>query len=134
MEFFLCNKRKLAVKPTIHQNSALSKALLGNIKITDHKYRFWILKIIVFLEDIRYLVKLLDNHWASLSSGYLENISNFEGLGVTLVPYKKSVVYISRKDFLWTFNNMVDYKPLLMNPTYKPFTYWNFSKFSNDWI
>ena len=26
---FLCNKRKIAVKPTIHQNSAVSKALLG---------------------------------------------------------------------------------------------------------
>ena len=28
MEFFLCNKRKIAVKPTIHQKSAVSKALL----------------------------------------------------------------------------------------------------------
>ena len=25
----LCNKRKIAVKPTIHQNSSVSKALLG---------------------------------------------------------------------------------------------------------
>ena len=25
---FLCDKRKIAVKPTIHQNSAISKALL----------------------------------------------------------------------------------------------------------
>ena len=29
VEFFLCNKRKTAVKPTIHQNSVVSKALLG---------------------------------------------------------------------------------------------------------
>ena len=29
--FFLCNKRKIAVKPTIHQNSAVSIALLGKI-------------------------------------------------------------------------------------------------------
>ena len=29
--FFLCNKRKMAVKPTIHQNSAVSIALLGKI-------------------------------------------------------------------------------------------------------
>ena len=28
-EFFLCNKRKIAVKPTIHQNSVVSKTLLG---------------------------------------------------------------------------------------------------------
>ena len=27
--FFLCDKRKIAVKPTMHQNSAVSKALLG---------------------------------------------------------------------------------------------------------
>ena len=29
MELFLCNKRKTAVKLTIHQNSDFSKALLG---------------------------------------------------------------------------------------------------------
>ena len=29
MEFFLCNKCKIAVKPTIYQNWAASKALLG---------------------------------------------------------------------------------------------------------
>ena len=28
---FLCNKRKIAVKPTVHQNSAVSKALLGKL-------------------------------------------------------------------------------------------------------
>ena len=33
-----------------------------NYEITDHKYRFWILKIPVFLADIGYLVKLLSNH------------------------------------------------------------------------
>ena len=27
--FFLCNKRELAVKPTIYQNSAVSEAFLG---------------------------------------------------------------------------------------------------------
>ena len=27
VEFFLCNKRKIAVKPTINQNLAVSKAL-----------------------------------------------------------------------------------------------------------
>ena len=35
---FLCNKRKITVKPTIHQTSAVSKALWGSFKITDHKY------------------------------------------------------------------------------------------------
>ena len=29
VEFFLCNKRKIAVKPTIHQNSVVSKTFLG---------------------------------------------------------------------------------------------------------
>ena len=36
-ELFLCNERKITVKPTMHQNSAVSKAFF---KITDHKYRF----------------------------------------------------------------------------------------------
>ena len=31
MEFFICNKRKIAVRPTIHQNSSVSKALIGKI-------------------------------------------------------------------------------------------------------
>ena len=43
MEFFVCNKNKIAVKPIIYHNSA------ENFKITDHKYQFWILKIIAFL-------------------------------------------------------------------------------------
>ena len=35
---------------TIHQNAAVSnKHYWENFKIIDHKYRFWILKIIVFL-------------------------------------------------------------------------------------
>ena len=52
MEFSLSNKRKTAGLPIIHQNSAVSKALLKKIKITDQKHRFWILKIIVFFADI----------------------------------------------------------------------------------
>ena len=47
----------------MHQNSAVSKALLGeNFKISDHKYWFWILKIIAFLADVGYLVKPLNNY------------------------------------------------------------------------
>ena len=38
MEFFLCDKRKIAVKPTTHQNSAASKHYWKDF--TDHKYRF----------------------------------------------------------------------------------------------
>ena len=48
MEFFLCNKRKTAVKRTIDHISAVS---LVNFKITDHKYWFWVLEIIVFVAD-----------------------------------------------------------------------------------
>ena len=59
---FLCNKRKIAVKPTIHQNLAVSKAFWENFKVPDHKYQFQILRMITFLPDIVYLVKLLSNH------------------------------------------------------------------------
>ena len=48
---FLCNRSKMAVKATVHQNSAISKALLGKFLNTDHKCQFWILKIIVFVTD-----------------------------------------------------------------------------------
>ena len=57
-----------------------------------HKYQSWILKIIAFLAHIGYLVKLLSNHWTTLSPENLENISNFEGWGLTLVAYRKRVV------------------------------------------
>ena len=79
-----------AVKPTLQQNSAFSKHgdiylhapkhYRENFKITDHKFLFWILKIIVFLADIGYLVKLLSIHEATLSPENLENITNFDGL------------------------------------------------------
>ena len=39
-EFFPFNKRKIAVKLTEHQNSAVSKAYWEIVKITDRKYRF----------------------------------------------------------------------------------------------
>ena len=39
----------------------------GNFKISDSEYRFWILKINVFLAAIGYLIKLLSNHWVTLS-------------------------------------------------------------------
>ena len=45
-------------------------------------------KITVFFADIGYLVKLLSKYWANLSSKIFENISNFEGWGLTLAAYK----------------------------------------------
>ena len=45
-------------------------------------------EITVFLTDLGYLVKLISNHQATLSPKDLENISNFEGWGLTLVAYK----------------------------------------------
>ena len=61
MEFFLCNKRKIAVKPTIHQNSAVSKTFLG--KSENPLLEMLILnpEITAFLADIGYLVKMLSN-------------------------------------------------------------------------
>ena len=41
MVFYFCVKRKIAAKTTMHQNSAVSKKLLGKFNITDHKYWFW---------------------------------------------------------------------------------------------
>ena len=40
VEFFICNKRKIVVKPTMYQNSAVSNALLSRRKdiTSDHKY------------------------------------------------------------------------------------------------
>ena len=35
MEFFICNKRKIAVKPTVQHNSAVPKALLGKSLIIN---------------------------------------------------------------------------------------------------
>ena len=40
MEIFLYNKRKIAAKPTLNPNSAVSKTFWGNLKITDYKCRF----------------------------------------------------------------------------------------------
>ena len=54
----ISNEAVSGIKPTIHENSAASKH--GDIyywkifKITDHKFRFWILNVIVFLADIGY--------------------------------------------------------------------------------
>ena len=59
MEFPHGNKRKIVGKPTVHQNSAVSKALLEKFKISDHKYWFWILQIIAFFVHIGYFVKPL---------------------------------------------------------------------------
>ena len=58
MEFFLFNVKQLL-------NRQYTTILLlqmhywEDFKITDHKHRFWILKIIAFLVDVGYSVKLL---------------------------------------------------------------------------
>ena len=78
MEFFLCNKRKIAVKPTIHQNSAVSKTFLG--KSLNPLIEMLILnpEITAFLAHIGYLLKILSNRSATLRLKNLENINNFE--------------------------------------------------------
>ena len=58
------------------------------------------LKVIVFLAGIGYLVKLLIKHYATLSSKNLENISNFEGSGLTLIASKKCSLALSRLEKL----------------------------------
>ena len=68
-----------------------------DFKISDHEYSFSVLKIIVFLADIGYLVKLLSNHPATLSLENLENVINFKGCGLTLVVYKK--VYFDSSNY-----------------------------------
>ena len=90
---FLCNKRQIAVKPTIHRNSAVWKALLAKFQNHCHKCWFWILKIIVFLTDIVCMVILLSKHKATLSNKNLEHISKFEGWGLILVAYKRFVYF-----------------------------------------
>ena len=55
-------------------------------KNIDYKCWFWILKTTVFLADIGYLVKLISN----FEPKNLENSSNFEGWGLTLVAYEKN--------------------------------------------
>ena len=51
--------------------------ILNGVKISDHKYWFWILQITAFPPNIGYLVKPLINHSATLNPQNLENISNF---------------------------------------------------------
>ena len=67
--------------------------------MTDHKYRFWILKVIAFFAEKDYLFKLLRKHKATLSSKNLKNISKFEGWGIALVAYKK--LSVVRQVFLY---------------------------------
>ena len=47
MEFFLCNKREIAVRPAIQTDKIQlsEKSHWENVKITDHEYRFSILKV-----------------------------------------------------------------------------------------
>ena len=40
VEFFLCNERKIALKPTIHQIQLSQKDYRKNFKTIDHEHRF----------------------------------------------------------------------------------------------
>ena len=71
-----------------------------NFKVSDRKFQFWILKIIVFLADIAYLVKPLSNHKAVLNLENVENIGNFEGWRLTVVAYKNESIVEAKRKFL----------------------------------
>ena len=74
LKFFLCNKHKTAVKPTIHQNSEN----FGRI----------VTSLIIYIAFVSWKL-------AILSPKNLESISNFEGWGLTLVAYKKQVYQVA---------------------------------------
>ena len=57
------------------------------------------MKAIVFFADISYLVKLRSNNYTTLKLENLENISNFEGWGPTLVVYEKEYLYLKKISF-----------------------------------
>ena len=86
--------------------SCLKSTIGKNVKY--HKYWFWILNTALFLADIVFLVKLLNNHQGTLSPKILENISNFESWGLTLVAFfffflkKKCIPVESLKEY-WNF-------------------------------
>ena len=74
MEFFLCNKRKIAVELTVRQSSAVPKAFWE---------KFWNYCILP-RHLAGYLVKLLSNHYqTTLSPENLESVSD-KGWGLTL--------------------------------------------------
>ena len=72
--------KQLALRWTMHHNS---------IQSITGKNRVCISKITIFLADVSFLVKLISNHYATLSPKKLENISNFEGWNLILVVYIK---------------------------------------------
>ena len=69
----------LFVKPIIHQNQLCQNHYWENFKITDHKYRFWTLKITLFLADIGYLVlEAVSVNSFMLGQTIKQPLSNFE--------------------------------------------------------
>ena len=82
---FIVFKALLVVKNCLRPESA------SLIRITVHKYRYWILKITLFPAGIGCLVKLLSNHKAILSPENLENINNYEGWGLPPVAHRRLV-------------------------------------------
>ena len=66
LSFFISNRFisnwPLDVELLSNIQGSTSNRYWENFKVTDHKYQFRILKIIAFLIDIGYSVKLLSNH------------------------------------------------------------------------
>ena len=67
-----------------------------NFKTSDHKHRFWILKVTVFPVDIGYWLKLLSNLQATLNPKSLEDISNSQGWSLNLVGFKRSLLEFTK--------------------------------------
>ena len=83
MEFFVYNKRKIVVKPTVHQNLVVSKALLKNLKSVI---------LIISFESCKLLRSL--QAYGLLGQSTKQPLSNFQGWGVFLK--KKSIFFFWR--------------------------------------
>ena len=71
----LCNKRKIVLKLTIHQNSAVSKGSL------IYKHLPWVLKIVVFLADIGQTTKAtIKQHWVPKTLKTIMQYNHYKNL------------------------------------------------------
>ena len=95
---FLCNKSRIAVKSTIHQSRAVSKAKLRNF------LNPWSSISVLNPESYcipcrhRLLGQSIEQPLNNLSIKSLQNISKFENLGLTLVTYKNNKCRRQGKD------------------------------------
>ena len=109
MEFFVYNKRKIVVKPTVHQNLVVSKALLKNLKSVILNISFESCKLLRSLQAYRLL-----------GQSTKQPLSNFQGWGVTLVDCKKVYFWRKKVSFFFWRNLLSDLK--------------NIGKLNNFWI